>query len=41
MIINYNNNKIYNMKHLTDYINEKLDDNIFWKIDTYFQKNPD
>lgn len=29
------------MKHLTDYINEELDDNIFWKIDTYFQKNPD
>lgn len=29
------------MKHLTDYINEELDDNIFWKIDTYFQNNPD
>ena len=29
------------MKHLTDYINEELDNNIFWKIDTYFQNNPD
>lgn len=29
------------MKHLIDYINEELDDNIFWKIDTYFQNNPD
>ena len=29
------------MKHLTDYINEEFDDNIFWKIDTYFQNNPD
>ena len=29
------------MKHLTNYINEELDDNIFWKIDTYFQNNPD
>lgn len=29
------------MKHLADYINEELDDNIFWKIDTYFQNNPD
>ena len=29
------------MKHLSDYINEELDDNIFWKIDTYFQNNPD
>lgn len=29
------------MKHLTDYINEELDGNIFWKIDTYFQNNPD
>ena len=26
---------------MTDYINEELDDNIFWKIDTYFQNNPD
>ena len=26
---------------LSDYINEELDDNIFWKIDTYFQNNPD
>lgn len=33
------------MKHLKDYlsksINEEIDDNIFWKIDTYFQNNED
>ena len=29
------------MKRLKDFIiNEELDDNIFWKIDTYFQNNP-
>lgn len=29
------------MKTLKEYIlNEELDDNLFWKIDTYFKNNP-
>lgn len=29
------------MKRLTEFIKEELDNNIFWKIDTYFKDNPD
>ena len=28
------------MKSLIDYINESLDENTFWKIDKYFERNP-
>lgn len=29
------------MKRLKEFIKEELDNNIFWKIDTYFKDNPD
>ena len=28
------------MKSLTSYINESIDDNLFWKIDHYFKTKP-
>lgn len=29
------------MKHLTSYIKESIDENLFWKLDTWFRSKPE